>query len=409
MLGWIGGTSGTGRWRRCAVAAATVLVILTITGPAQASSPDGGAPVHMSQRAGIAGHYIVVLTGSLPIKPTKRSEEEATAEDERVASSVKATPLFVYDADLMGFAADLTDAQLRDLRHTAQVKYLEQDERVTEMDTQTDAPWDLDRIDQPSLPLDTTYHYSSMGAGVTVYIMDTGIQADHPDFGSRVHFGYNAVDATDRDCNGHGTHVAGIVGGTEYGVAKLATLVDVKVLNCSGVGTNSAVIAGVNWVTAHHVPDMSVANMSLGGGASSAQDDAVSHMIEAGVFVTAAAGNANSDACNYSPARAPAAFTVAASDSSDGKATFSNFGPCVDAYAPGVAIPSDWIGSTSRTTSGTSMAAPVVAGIAALYLSGHVSTPAATSTWIVDHATPGVIRINNPANTVGRLVDKADL
>ena len=348
----------------------------------------------------------------MPIEPTKRSEKEATAEDERVASSVKATPLFVYDADLKGFAADLTDAQLRELRHSPEVKYVEQDERVEELatHTQTNAPWDLDRIDQQFLPLDLTYHYSSEGAGVHVYIIDTGIQTDNVDFGSRASFAYNSVDSRNTDGNGHGTHVAGIVGGTKYGVAKLATLYGVKVLSASGSGSTAGVIAGTDWVTAHQVPGKSVANMSLGGGANSAMDAAVNHMIESGVFVVAAAGNDNRSACNYSPARAPVAFTVAASDSQDRKATFSNHGPCVDAYAPGVAIPSDWIGSRTavNTISGTSMAAPVVAGIAALYLSDHVSTPAATSTWIIDHATTGVIH-GNPSGTANRVVDKADL
>jgi subtilisin family serine protease len=393
---------------------ATALLVLTITAGAQASSRDEGAPVHMARRAGIAHHYIVVLKGALPIKPTKRSEREATAEDERVASSVRATPLFVYDADLTGFAAVLTDGQLRELRHSPQVKYVDQDARVKEMDTQTDAPWDLDRIDQQFLPLDLTYHYSSQGAGVRVYIIDSGLQANHPDVGSRASNAYDALGGNGSDCNGHGTHVAGIVGGTRYGVAKGAALVGVKVFDCAGYGTNSAVIAGMNWVTAHHVPDKSVANMSFGRGATLAVDDAVNHLIESGVFVSVAAGNSNANACDFSPARVPAAFTTAASDVSDNKASFSNFGPCVDAYAPGVAIPSDWIGSGTKTTSGTSMAAPVVAGIAALYLSGHASPPAATSTWIIDHATAGVIR-GNPivtitiGRTADRLVDKADL
>ena len=285
------------------VAATSGLGIGGLAGTAaQASPPDGEAPVHMAPSAGIAHQYIVVLKGALPIKPTEPSERAARAEDAGVASSVKATPLFVYDAGIMGFAADLTDTQLSGLRHSPQVEYVEQDARVEISATQTSAPWDLDRIDQPSPALNGTYNYSSTGAGVTVYIIDTGIQADHPDFGSRAHNDYDALGGNGSDCNGHGTHVAGIVGGTSYGVAKLATLVGVRVLDCNGVGTASSVIAGVDWVTAHHVADKSVANMSLGSGGATAVDDAVNHLIESGVFVSVAAGNSNQSACNFSPA-----------------------------------------------------------------------------------------------------------
>jgi subtilisin family serine protease len=398
--------------RRFGVAGATALMCFAFTAGAQASSVGAEVPVHTAGIAGIAHHYIVVLKGALPADPTKRSEHQTTAEDDGVASSVGAKPLFVYDADLKGFAADLTDAQLRELRHSSEVKYVEQDERVEDQaaHTQTSAPWDLDRIDQPALPLNGTYDYSSEGAGVTVYIIDTGIETRNVDFGSRAVFGTNTVDRNDSDCNGHGTHVAGTVAGTTYGVAKLAKLVGVKALNCGGSGTTAGVIAGMDWVTAHHIPDKSVANMSLGGGSSPAMNDAVNRMVESGVFVAAAAGNNNQNACNFSPAGAPAAFTVAASDSSDSKASWSNHGPCVDAYAPGVAVPSDWIGSptATNTISGTSMASPVVAGIAALHLADHASTPAATSTWIIDHAITGVIQ-RNVTGTVDRLVDKADL
>jgi subtilisin family serine protease len=407
MVGWSRGRSGAGRWCRCGVAAATALVVLSISAAAQASSRDQLAPLHAAHGAGIAHRYIVVLKGALPNKPTKRSERKARAEAKKVASSVNATPLFIYDADIKGFAAHLTHAQLRRLRHHRKVKYVEQDARVKETATQTAAPWNLDRIDQRSLPLNGTYHYSSEGAGVHVYIIDTGLQA-HPDFGSRAHNALNAAGGNGSDCNGHGTHVAGTVGGTKYGVAKLATLVGVKVLDCSGTGTTASVIAGVNWVTKHHVADKSVANMSLGGGASSSIDAAVTHMIESGVFVSAAAGNDNRDACNESPARVPAAFTVAASDSGDSRASFSNYGPCIDAYAPGVSITSDWLRGGTHTISGTSMAAPAVAGTAALYLSHHASTPAATSAWLIEHATTGVIT-SNRADTANRLLYKAGL
>jgi subtilisin family serine protease len=409
VFGRSGRRSGAA-WLCCCAGAAAALIVLAAAAAAAQGSSRAEAAVRMARSGGIANHYIVVLKGRLPIHPTRRSERKARAEDARVAPSVGAKPLYEYDADLRGFAADLTRKQLRELRQSRLVKYVEQDERVREdtSHTQTGAPWDLDRIDQQSLPLDATYHYSSEGVGVSVYVIDTGIEVTHPDFGSRASFGVNTVDTNNSDCNGHGTHVAGIVGGTTYGVAKLVRLVGVKVLNCSGSGTMAGVIAGVNWVTEHHVPDKSVANMSLGGGANTALDAAVQQMVESGVFLSVAAGNNNANACNMSPARAPAAFTTAASDPSDKKASFSNFGPCVDAYAPGVGVPSDWLSGRANTLSGTSMAAPVVAGIAALYLSDQASTPAATSTWIIDHATTGVI-VNNPLETANRLVDKADL
>jgi aqualysin 1 len=392
--------------------AAVALVVLASTAAAQASA-RAAAPAAGARGARVPHQYIVVLNGHLPSHPTEGSERKAKAADERVAESVGAKPLFDYNADLKGFAADLTHAQLSELRHSEWVKFVEPDERVHETaaaTTQTGAPWDLTRIDERALDLNGTYTYSSTGADVSIYVIDTGIQASNVDFGSRARFAFNSVDSRNEDCNGHGTHVAGIAGGTKYGVAKGARLVGVKVLNCTGSGTISGVIAGVNWVTEHHVAGKSVANMSLGGGASTALDDAVRHLIESGVFVSAAAGNDNRSACNTSPARVPSAFTVAASDNIDRKASFSSFGPCVDAYAPGVAITSDWIGSNTATNtiSGTSMAAPLVAGIAALYLSDHVSTPAATDVWLAEHATTGVISAN-PADTANRLVYKSDL
>jgi subtilisin family serine protease len=414
MLGWIRGSSGASRSRRYAVAAAAAALMgLTFTAAAQASTRDRLAPVRTAPRGGIAGHYIVVLKGALPLRPTKRSERAARAEARRVASSVNARPLFVYDGDLKGFAAKLTRAQLRELRHSPQVKYVEQDERVRELDTQTGATWGLTRIDQRSLDLNGIYTYSpTAGRGVTAYIIDTGIQTNNVDFGSRASNGYDAIGGTGSgsDCNGHGTHVAGTVAGKKYGVAKLTTLIGVRVLGCQGQGTTAGVIQGLNWVTEHHVADKSVANMSLGGSASTVMDDALNRLVDSGVFVSAAAGNDNRNACNTSPARAPTAFTVAASDTNDRKASFSNFGPCVDAYAPGVGITSDWIGSPTATSTinGTSMAAPHVAGVAALYLSERSSTPAGTSKWIVDHATTGVIS-GSPTDTANLLLYKDGL
>lgn len=411
MPGRIGSRAGRGRWLRRAAVITTGLAVIGFTAAAQASTGDPEAPVHMAGSEGIAHRYIVVLKGALPLEPTKRSEAEAKAEDERVATAVNAKPLFLYDADLKGFAADLSEVQLDELRRSADVKYVEQDERVHEFDTQTGAPWNLVRIDQRAGDLDGIYNYSpAAGRGVTVYVVDTGIQVDNVDFGSRASFGANFVDRTNTDCNGHGTHVAGTVAGTKYGVAKLATLVGVKVLNCQGSGTSAGVIEGINWVAQNHVADRSVANMSLGGGKSQATNDATQALVQSGVFVSAAAGNENRDACTVSPASAPRAFTVAASDSADRKATFSNWGPCVEAYAPGVSITSDWIGSRTaiNTINGTSMAAPAVAGVAALYLSEHAGTPAEATRWILDQATTGAI-VNNRTDTANRLLFKGDL
>jgi subtilisin family serine protease len=399
-----------GRWRCCAIAAATALVTLAIGATAQAGSHDRRAPLHAAESAGIPHHYVVVLKGALPDKPTTRSERAVRREDAKVAASVNAKPRFLYDADIRGFAARLTHSQVRRLRRDPRVKYVEQDARVHETTTQTGATWGLVRINERALNLDGIYEYSSTGQGVHVYIIDTGLQTNTRDFGDRASLGVNTVDRINADENGHGTHVAGTVGGTKYGVAKDVKLVGVKVLNKQGSGTTAGVIAGVNWVTEHHVADKSVANMSLGGAKSEALNDAVKKMVDSGVFAAVAAGNDNKDACNVSPASTPVAFTTAASDNSDKKATFSNWGPCVDAYAPGVAITSDWIGSptATNTISGTSMAAPHVAGVAALYLADHASTPAATTTWILDHATTGAI-INNPAKTPNRLLYKGGL
>ena len=399
-------------FRRLAAAGVLTLAVSAIPAGAQASSRDGRVPVRMADTAGIADQYIVVLKGALPSKPTASSELAATKEDAKVASSVDAKPLFEYNAALKGFAADLTHAQLFQLTHDPQVKYVEQDARVEETDTQTGATWGLTRISERALNLDGIYKYpSTAGRGVTAYILDTGIQTTNADFGGRSSWGTNVVDRDNRDCNGHGTHVAGTIGGTRYGVAKLATLVGVKVLNCQGSGTMAGIVAGVNWVTEHHVAGKSVANMSLGGGKTPAVNDAVNHMVDSGVFASVAAGNNNGDACNYSPAGASGAVTVAASDNADRKATFSNWGRCVDVYAPGVAITSDWIGSdtATNTISGTSMAAPHVAGVAALYLSEHASPPAAAATWIADHATAGVITNGGVGGTPNRLLYMGDL
>jgi subtilisin family serine protease len=304
----------------------------------------------------------------------------------------------VYRYALKGFAvANLPDAAVAALQRNPRVARIERDGIVTIDGTQTPTPsWGLDRIDQHNLPLNNSYTYPNDGSGVTAYIIDTGIRFDHVEFGGRATTGYDAVTSggTAADCNGHGTHVAGTVGGATYGVAKGISLVAVRVLGCSGSGTTAGVIAGIDWVTGHH-PAKAVANMSLGGGASATLDDAVTRSINSGVTYAVAAGNDNANACNTSPARTPDALTVGATASNDARASFSNFGSCVDISAPGVGITSSWNTSptATNTISGTSMATPHVTGAAAVFLSANASTttPAQVASALINGSTQNVL------------------
>ncbi|MEI4271052.1 S8 family peptidase [Klenkia sp. LSe6-5] len=307
----------------------------------------------------------------------------------------------VYEYALTGFAVTLPTALADRLPGLPGVVAVEADQPVHVAATQSGATWGLDRTDQRSLPLSSSYSYSATGAGTTSYIIDTGINLGHPDFGGRAVTGYDAVDGGPaEDCQGHGTHVAGTVGGSTYGVAKQTSLVAVRVLDCDGSGTTSGVIAGVDWVTAdHQAGEPAVANMSLGGGTSTALDQAVQRSIDDGVSYAVAAGNGNAlgipvDACGQSPARVAGALTVGASDRQDRPASFSNDGSCVDLFGPGVDITSDWIGSSTATTtiSGTSMATPHVAGVVALYLQGNPgASPATVAAEITSNATQGAV------------------
>ena len=315
----------------------------------------------------VDGEYIVTF-----------SKGAVVSNEVKNVNGKQVNPRFMYDLALNGFAGFLTSDQVCVLQKRGNVLSVEADQEISIEATQSGATWGLDRIDQANLSLSTTYNYTSTGAGVDAYVIDTGILGTHSEFTGRMKKGYSAIGkATNTtDCNGHGTHVAGTIGGTRYGVAKAVSLIPVRVLDCRGSGTNSGVIAGINWAITNHLPGVkAVANMSLGGGASSALDTALNNLIGDAVTVVVAAGNSGANACNYSPARVPNAITVAASTSADLVASFSNTGSCVDIIAPGVGITSSWIGSNAaiNTISGTSMASPHVAGAIARSMSAPVS------------------------------------
>lgn len=346
----------------------------------------------------IKGQYIVVYHDDVKFKSSDvlsfeegiKQVTSATLEILDEYQVAEENLLHVYGFVLEGFAARLTQDEFVQLRNDSRVKYIEPDAIVTTFSSQSNATWGLDRIDQRDLPLNQTYTYDATGNGVTAYIIDTGILYGHVDFGGRARFGFDAFGGNGSDGNGHGTHVAGTVGGNLYGVAKNVNLVAIRVLDNNGSGTNSGVIAGMDWVTANAVKP-AVANMSLGGGASTATDDAVTRMFNAGIPVIVAAGNGDrmgreQDACNYSPARAPRAYTVGATTSTDAKASYSNYGNCVNIFAPGSSITSAWHTSTTaiNTINGTSMAAPHVAGAAVLYLQNN---PNATPQQVYDFLT----------------------
>ncbi|HLL84201.1 MAG TPA: S8 family peptidase [Longimicrobium sp.] len=348
-----------------------------------ACSDQAGTPVatdptlaRSSASGAIPGSYVVVLNEG--------------ADPRSVAAIAGVSPRYVYTAALTGFAAELNAGQLNALQHNPNVDYIEPNARVQATTTQSNATWGLDRVDHRALPLSGTYNYTPTGAGVNAYIIDTGINFGHAEFGGRAVSGYDAVDGgTADDCNGHGTHVAGTVGGATYGVAKGVRLYGVRVLDCGGSGTNAGVIAGMDWVAQNRVAP-AVANMSLGGGASQATDDAIQRMVNAGVTVVVAAGNENQNACNVSPARAVNAITVGSTTRTDARSSFSNYGTCLDLFAPGSDITSAWYTSNTATStiSGTSMASPHVAGVAALYLQGTpAATPAAVTNAIISTTT----------------------
>jgi subtilisin family serine protease len=347
---------------------------------ASTSAPDLATAATRSAATGqtIQNRYIVVLNAGARDVPVLARQ---------LAAAHGGTVRYTYESAIRGFAVEMPDAAAAALARNPNVAYVEQDQVMEAFTTEGGVTWGIDRIDQRTLPLSGTYTYSNAGSGVTAYIIDTGIRFDHSEFGGRAVSGFDAIDGgTADDCNGHGTHVSGTVGGNTYGVAQGVTLVAVRVLDCGGSGSTSGVIAGIDWVTSNHAAGApAVANMSLGGGASTALDAAVNRSIADGVSYAIAAGNGNrggvaQDACNYSPARVAAAMTIGATDKTDRKASWSNYGNCVDWFAPGVGITSSWYTSASATNtiSGTSMATPHVAGVAALYLQSNPGASPAT-------------------------------
>lgn len=359
-----------------------LLSMVSVAGATPSQPPSSLAPLVTPAGAKIIPHHYIVV---LKANSSPQTLNNLTNLVETSGGKVQ----FTYTAALNGFSAYIpTASALEAVQKNSNVAYIEADQEIAPY-----VGWNLDRIDQRYLPLNNSYVPGADGRGVRVYVIDTGIRTTHVEFGGRAYEGYSAVGGNAQDCNGHGTHVAGIVGGTTYGVAKAVTLYAVRVFNCTGSGTTSGVIAGVNWVTANRVRP-AVANMSLGGAASTALDSAVNSSINSGVIYTVAAGNSNANACNYSPARVPNAVTVAATTNTDARRSSSNFGSCVDLFAPGTNITSAWHTSdtATNTLSGTSMAAPHAAGVIALYLQGNpAASPATAAAYVVNNATTGVV------------------
>ena len=379
-------------------AAATFLVACSEpSAPRDAAAPAPSFAIAPDEGGTIPGQYIVVFRADVSDVPGLAR---------RLAAQQGGSLRHTYSHAIKGFAANMSSQAAAALARNPNVAYVEQDQVMLASTTQSGATWGIDRIDQRALPLSTTFTYTNDGSGVSAYIIDTGIRFDHAQFGGRAVTGFDAVDGGSADdCDGHGTHVAGTVGGATYGVAKGVRLVGVRVLDCAGSGTTSGVIAGIDWVTANHVKP-AVANMSLGGGASTSLDAAVNNSIAAGISYSIAAGNGNmggraQDACKYSPARVAAAITIGATDKTDRKTSWSNYGSCVDFFAPGYQITSAWYTSSTATStiSGTSMAAPHVAGVAALHLqSNPTASPAQVRDALYAATTKGVVTSSSTAN-----------
>jgi subtilisin family serine protease len=383
---------------RALALSAMLVVALTGSLPSSQAAKGGAKPSRNED-------WIVVLRGDV-------ADPEAVAAEQARAHG--GTLLHVYKHAVKGYAATFDGPGASEVARDRRVAHVERDQEVRLVATQNPAPsWGLDRVDQRNLPLAGGFTYTRTGAGVTAYVIDTGIRYTHSDFDgfspNRAVKGIDAVipNGSASDCHGHGTHVAGTIGGTRYGVAKAVKLVSVRVLGCTGSGTTSGVIAGIDWVTADHDPgERAVANMSLGGGASTALDTAVRNSIKDGVSYAIAAGNGNflgwaQNACNTSPARVAEAMTISATTIGDAKASWANFGPCIDWFAPGVNITSDWSSSDTATSvlSGTSMATPHTTGVAALYLQTATDiSPAGVRAALYNLTTKGKVTSSSTTN-----------
>lgn len=379
--------SQTTRRRLGALGVAAVAgAVLSAAAVSAAAAAPTGTVLGAASPTAVDGSYIVVLKDGQQIDQSRAAT---------ITSRYGGKVTRVFGKTVNGYSASLTETAARRLAADPAVAYVEQDQQVHALATQASPPsWGLDRIDQRNLPLDQSFTYGP-STGVRIYVIDTGVHITHQDFGGRAVNGYDAVDGDNvaQDGNGHGTFVAAVAAGSSYGVAKNATVVAVRVLNNSGSGTTAGVIAGVDWVTANAVRP-AVANLSLGGGASTTLDAAVRRSISAGITYSIAAGNSGVPASNTSPARVTEALTVGATNSSDNRPSWSNYGSAVDLFAPGVGITSAWRTSNTATYTGdgTSFSAPHVAGAAAIYLSGNPSaSPATVNTAIVDSATTNVI------------------
>ncbi|MGH3377080.1 MAG: S8 family peptidase [Actinoallomurus sp.] len=360
-----------------------------------AVAPAPLAPLVSAQGGAASGQYIVTA-------------KSGTSHRQHAIGAVpQGTVTHVFTSVVNGFSAKLDAAQLDHLRRDPNVVKVAQAATMHATGTQANPDWGLDRLDAAS-GLDQKYTYAHTGKGVTAYIIDTGVDPSDSDFGGRASVAFDATGGDGKDCNGHGTHVAGTIAGTKYGVAKEATLKAVRVLDCQGSGSDADVVAGMDWV-AQHAEKPAVANMSLGGSKSATIDAAAKKLTDAGVFLAVAAGNDGADACAGSPSGADGVLAVAASDKTDASADFTNYGKCVKVYAPGVDIASDWLNGGTNTISGTSMATPHVVGVAALYKEAKGDGSQATVTdWITSNATKDAVS-GVPAGTPNLLLNTGGL